>query len=332
MKKILSTVALLLCIHLTQAQGNEFSSLPISSLELPSELRKYVKKNYLFIDGSGFSERFRGSDSVNLIPKNLVTTIRPRYINKNEVSVEEYMNFVTENKGVYRKVNLHPFAESLEGFPQNFLSQYLKDKSHKHHPMVGINRDQAMAYCEWFTQVLRLRFEAKGNFYIFGHLQTDADFRVAALLAFGTKNRNYRNENTPPGDEYKANANYNNKHLLNPFSKANQNKAPKLEIYNITGNVAEWVIDSPRDIKVEIKKDGKYITTGDYHFKIPKELKDKGTKLGIVKGGSFNQSAFYLQPGISVPLEADKGYLWVGFRPVINFYKKEEKKSQAAPN
>lgn len=283
--------------------------------------KKYARKNLTFLGGLFTHGTFQGGDSINITPFVRKATVANFYINNKEICIEEYLLFSSINKCIYNGISLTPSAEPLANLTNDFLVKYISDKKNGKFPIVGISKAQAEAYCDWLTDEINKKYiDENSHYQIYCRLPTDAEYQLAIVRAFEANN--IQNDL----EQDLINANYANKKRAFgefPFSKVNKNRSPKFRLFNIIGNVSEWVLDTPRDLKVEKKVDGKYILTGEVSFRIPADLKKLGhDKLGMVKGGSFDQNSFYLQPGVSTPLEKNKGYMDVGFRPLFHISRK----------
>ncbi|MBC7915691.1 MAG: SUMF1/EgtB/PvdO family nonheme iron enzyme [Pyrinomonadaceae bacterium] len=312
---------------LSFAQTNVIPVDDVSKSELDKNipLKNFLDKNFIFLDGAFIHGDFEGSDSINLKPFVKRVSVAPVYLYAREVSVKQYMAFFIENNGVYKGINLSPKADDIEGLPKDFLKNFISDKGNSNFPIMGINRAQAIAYCTWYAEWLNEKFNKNplSLYLVKVRLPLDAEFQLAELKGFSTENLEnpairISTEIYTDFAKYKTNTQQTLGKI--PFSPVDQNRSPKLPIYNIAGNVAEWVLDRPRNLQMATDS-GPRIE----YYRIPRQLKNVGSNyIGGVKGGSFYHSAFYLQPGVTIPLDITKGYLWVGFRPVLTFIKSEK--------
>ena len=203
------------------------------------------------------------------------------YAAKTEVSnlqYREFLSYVKKNNGVEAFWKLYPDSlvwRKKIGYGEPFVEYYFQHPAYKDYPVVGVSKDQATAYCNWLTEILSQNMP-KGYKKIKVRLPTKKEWEHAARGGHPEYNlpagvNKYR---MGPGDKKKYQGdlmyNFNLRNGLNTSGNTNSTSivtTPVISywkndygLYNMSGNVAEIVIDDT-----------------------------------IVKGGSWNSSAYFMQ-------------------------------------
>ncbi|MEJ7610848.1 MAG: SUMF1/EgtB/PvdO family nonheme iron enzyme [Ferruginibacter sp.] len=236
---------------------------------------------------------------------------------------------------------------------------YLKDNRFSNYPVVGINYWQSLAYCDWKTR--KINAAAEDIYFI--NLPTAAEWETAAGSDI-YKNSNINKypflksempglrELTPAyncfsiSDEYGftiRQAGFDGFYYTAPVDSYK----PEISgVYNIRGNVAEWTLDTAMVLfNSEINKRAKFLQEmiqrndtfniqqentflklyrpSDVFFRLSADtLGLKGSM--IVKGGSWNDSPFYLQRGVNQFYRPETQSSTIGFRYVVHRMKQEK--------
>ena len=289
---------------------------------------KSLKKDFVEISGGAITYDIRG---VERKEKDVArkTTFGVFYIAKAEVSVKQYADFMNANNGVYSGIDLKPSTDSLILFDGVSLLQYLSDKRYENYPIVGVSLFQAEAYCAWFTEEENKRLMAKKKpLTIKCILPNSLQLQASQLKAFNTSNAQFPKLTSEHLQQVEAISNFSViEGVNNRPQEVKTHKAPMLPLYNITGNVAEWISEPSTEDTSYIQAIKKYRSklkkpTIGSKFHIPDSIKPT---LGIIQGGSYNIDKKFLAPDTFVVLPSNKGYTWVGFRPIL--YCTEVKKS-----
>lgn len=193
-------------------------------------------------------------------------------------------------------------------YNEPLAKRYFTYKEYDQYPVVGISLKQAMAFCQWKTT--QLKKQIKGDAAVVVSLPSHAEWESAAiddkgnsgevqkggtyLCNFGavTAGKGYT------GKDYKDDGFF----YTGPVKSYPPNS---YGLYDMKGNVAEWT-STARDeiVNVEVKA-------------------DKQKNYFIVKGGGWNSTAFYLQPGACQFFPTDAAHCFVGFRYVVRVEAKQ---------
>ena len=95
-------------------------------------------------------------------------------------------------------------------------------------------------------------------------------------------------------------------------------------LYNMAGNVNEWVYDEYEAIAFEgnaeeEEKDDGFLTSDGNNYNKAGFNSFQGTKNRIYKGGSWNDVAYWLAPGTRRYLSQDSATAWIGFRCAMSY-------------
>ncbi|MCC7246465.1 MAG: SUMF1/EgtB/PvdO family nonheme iron enzyme [Saprospiraceae bacterium] len=331
-------------------------SLPIS--ELPAPVRK-VLSDYVFLEGGIFVQKIHnGCDSLQLgIPQR--STVGSFNINRYEVSVQEYKTFLSETGDA---ANRYDSTVWMTDFPYSFnqpmQDRYFNAKRYESYPIVGITYQQAVQYCAWKTRVVNDLLK-NSNYRVEFRLPTAAEWEYAALgLGIPPKKKEKKNDEVIvdrriyPWDgqffqvdkktgtqSFKCNSGPvrmpENYHLTAYASDGFSYTAPVKSfdpgssgLYQMAGNVAEWtsdfyVVDADQ-LAVLIQKLGENYTLNPEAFchltlTFPPE---RYADYKIIKGGSWNDSPFYMQVGVVNIQHPEKARCTTGFRPVMMVVKR----------
>ena len=192
------------------------------------------------------------------------------YIDKFEVSFKEFEEYLAANPKQY---------PTITGWVDRKARPDMLNK-----PVFGFQWKRCKKYCEW-----------KGK-----RLPTEAEWERAAK---GLEGRNYPWGNEPPDDKR---ANFGNccfiqkGSVLSPVDNFDNGKSPE-GVYNLGGNVAEWVHDW---------YDKKYYEKSPY--KNPKGPV-KG-KYHVIRGGAWNSLPVYLRSTSRYGDSDAKDYYGIGCR------------------
>jgi len=157
--------------------------------------------------------------------------------------------------------------------------------TNKTHPVVGVSWDDATAYCQWLS-------ERTGRNY---RLPTEAEWEYAARGGRDSKGYTYAG-----GDDLDAVAWYygNANGKTHPVA---QKQANELGLYDMSGNVYEWVQDCWHDSYAGAPKDGSAWTSGDCDRR-------------VLRGGSWSFINLICRVAFRFWYFPDFRYLNFGFR------------------
>lgn len=145
------------------------------------------------------------------------------------------------------------------GFMQTMAENYFSHPAYDNYPVVGISYNQALAFCDWKTRRLQETFEKSGVKFPEGlayRLPTEKEWQYAALSNFSfdfTRIYPWKGIDIRNAKEYNSNFGTitdRNKMIIkrmeddgNLFTaKAKSYQANENFLFNMSGNVSEWVI------------------------------------------------------------------------------------------
>jgi len=235
-------------------------------------------------------------------------------------------------------------------YSEAYQQYYFQHKAYDNYPVVGVSQFQATAYCNWLEVKLNESLKAiipKG-YKIVVDLPTSAEFYAAVdaciLKPTSDLNKNkikrfkhlpyqYVFENMPPYSvnfkhvvtdrmaEIEINTNVNPSNVIQDIPKG------YLQVHHLLGNVSEWTSTRAWG-HLYNNKDFIYTTQGRIVPNLDETHKpevlntylreDASLKTHfVVKGGSWTQDLFYLDPSSIEINRGDKKNAYTGFRTAI---------------
>jgi formylglycine-generating enzyme len=194
-----------------------------------------------------------------------------------------------------------------EQLAKKYFSQPVYDK----YPVAGINLKQAMAFCQWKRGQINNMLKGKdaANAEVIVKLPSNAEWESAAFeekdsISFFDGNKGYNcNFGTITTGSGLTKKGFKDDGYFYTAPVKNYPSGP-YGLYDMKGNVAEWTSTARDEImNVEVKSD---------------KLKTSF----IVKGGGWNSTPFYLQTGVCQFFPVDAAHSFVGFRYVVQVFKK----------
>jgi sulfatase modifying factor 1 len=196
--------------------------------------------------------------------------------------------------------------------PAMFL--YFIHPAYEDYPVVGVSWQQSFAYCIWKNMMLEKAMENHPLYKnILGefHLPTEAQWEYVATkgvlksvyfyrdLNWGTDNNNFKyifNFGEVRDNNDLIVKDYDDDGLLYPY-KYGYYKSNEFGIYNILGNVAEWVLEE--ESYESVNDIGNYRNRRDFN------QIDDWNKKRITKGGSWIDNLIYCYPSSKVWYKPD---------------------------
>jgi gliding motility-associated lipoprotein GldK len=192
-------------------------------------------------------------------------------------------------------------------------NDYFWHEAYSDYPVVGVNWKQAKAFCQWRTLYHNAYRKQRGRHNVNSYrLPTEAEWEYAARG--GLEGATY-----PWGGPYAKNdrgcflANF--KPLRGDYAadqalytvEARSYEPNEYNLFNMSGNVAEWV-DSSYD-------------AGSYEFmsSMSPVVNDKENMRKGVRGGSWKDISYFLQVGTRDFEYADSARSYIGFRTVQTY-------------
>ena len=260
-------------------------------------------------------------------------TISEFYMDKYEVSNNKYRQFleaVKTKKYLFRKdtattrmtepvFNINDLQPDASLWTTNFsyhygdpmMEFYFDHPAFDNYPVVGITYVQAMKYCEWRTYHMRANDDQIFDMPEF-RLPTEAEWEYAAkggiLHAkypwggpYVKNSRGCLQANFKPGRGNYKDDGYD---YAGPVDVYEPNG---FGLYNMSGNVAEWVLDAYNS--------SSYASTWDLN---PIYL-DKEEPRKVVRGGSWKDISHYLETSTRTYEYEDTAQPHIGFRTAMAF-------------
>lgn len=231
-----------------------------------------------------------------------------------------------------------------------YQQYYFQHKAYDDYPVVGVSQFQATAYCDWLESKLNetLKSVIPKGYKIVVDLPTSAEFYAAVdecilkpTLKFNQKKINrfepavyqYVFENMPP---YAVNFKQvftdrmaiieSNRYII-PANVIQDIPKGYLQVHHLLGNVSEWTSTRAWGHLYNNKdfiytRQGKIVPNLDETHKpevLSTYLRDDASLKThfVVKGGSWIQDLFYLDPSSIEINRGDKKNAYTGFRTVI---------------
>lgn len=363
----LCVVLLLFSACKRQPSGSQYRSWRKNKKGKNEVLRKAPANMVYIPSGKFIMGDLEGGTSAdkNTMPR--AEEVEAFYLDQTEVSNQAYIIYLTWLKKFGDDQLDFEFAlpdtqcwRNPMTYNEPLVRNYLRHPSYQYYPVVGVTWVQANQYCEWRgarineldsnsddSVILRLPTELEWEFaaltnYSFNE-QTktnDRDFSVRKKLGFG-RGKMMHNFQRGRGDAQGVAHRPNDAAFIPaPVYMFEPND---YGIYNIYGNVAEWVGDVYLPVTIEDVMET--VNPGDSLYNIDSLLNDPnfvtpeqafaeimdslgiddasdtevetditGSILRVYKGGSWNDRAYYLNPGARRYLPQNASTDYIGFR------------------
>ena len=192
-------------------------------------------------------------------------------------------------------------------------NDYFWHQAYGNYPVVGISHQQAQAFCQWRTLLKNTYKKSKDQEFVNGfRLPSEAEWEYAARG--GLEGATY-----PWGGPYTKNdrgcfmANF--KPLRGNYAadqalytvEADAYEPNDYNLYNMSGNVSEWVMSSYEESSYE------------YSSSINPNVNDADNQRKVVRGGSWKDVAYFLQVSSRDYEYADSARSYIGFRTVQDY-------------
>ncbi len=296
-------------------------------------------------------------------------TVTSFYIDETEVENVEYKAFLTaiqRDSGDAKREAMFPdttvwFKELAYNDP--YVQYYFRHPGFSMYPVVGVDWHQANEYCAWRTAFVNKQlFEENGdlpkdNAYPSYRLPSEAEWEYAARggleqqlypwegksmrWTYGKEQGTMRSNYKRGRGDYGGKSNKGASNLVEGLNDGNFLTAPvkwgypnDFGIYNMAGNVAEWVFDTYRVLSYEDVED---LNPGRRRGKTSDNFTDDNTydkvrtllynpdaqapstngefdNVKVYRGGSWADIAYYLTTGSRRFYDADSSLSTIGFR------------------
>ncbi len=204
-------------------------------------------------------------------------------------------------------------------YNEPMTKRYFSHPATGNYPVVGVNWNQATAFCEWRTHYLNAFLESKKK-------AQESDFRLPTEAEWEYAARGGRSQSMFPWGNYYLR---NKKGCLLANFKPGRGNYPEdggfytvradgywpndFGLYCMAGNVAEWTSS--------LYYEGGYNFQHDMNPDIRYNAKDSDPprmKRKVIRGGSWKDVGYFLQTGTRAYEYQDTAKSYIGFRTVID--------------
>ena len=336
---------------------------PLGGINLenpPKKLKKFINENYFEVINSKTGDKVQffpqwGYDSIRCIPKTF--KISPFYIQKTEVTNEEYRNFLSDSSSdffVTGKISpqwIHPdtnvWLQYNNAYLLPFVSYYFTHPAYAKYPVVGVSQYQAAQYCNWLEKKLNTEYKEllPVGYKILVDLPTQAEFTKAAQVTVSGLLEKTHNLKDPVKFWVQRNLNQINMGPIKTLRLAelydrNQNAFHIVSTEHnsdypchLFGNLAEW---TSTKAKGKLYNNLNYVYTMSERLIPNPDITPTDTELRTylhtdtdlkshfaIKGGSWMDEFHYLDPSAMLFARGDYKAANVGFRTVIRVIKED---------
>ncbi len=191
-------------------------------------------------------------------------------------------------------------------YNESLAKNYFSHSSYDNYPVVGINLKQAMAFCRWKTEetASSVKGPAADTLNMLIRLPSSEEWESAAYEIKDTAGVQPDNKQCNCNSAVMAGKDGTTMKGIKDdgylFTSPIKSFPPGPNgLFDMKGNVAEWTSTARDEIMdVEVKP-------------------EKQKTFFIVKGGGWNSTPFYLQPGVCQFFSADDTHSFIGFRYVV---------------
>ena len=204
-------------------------------------------------------------------------------------------------------------------YNEPMTKRYYSHPAFGNYPVVGVNWNQATAFCDWRTQYLNAYLEGK-------HLATESNFRLPTEAEWEYAARGGRSQSMYPWGNYYLR---NKKGCLLANFKPGRGNYPEdggfytvradaywpndFGLYCMAGNVAEWTSSFYYEGAYNFQHDMNPDIRWNAQDSDPPRMKRK-----VIRGGSWKDVGLYLQTSARTYEYQDTAKSYIGFRCVID--------------
>ncbi len=219
-------------------------------------------------------------------------------------------------------VNIYPDETVwVNDFPnannETYMRLYFNHPGYDDYPVVGVSYEQAMAFCAWRTEFLKMSLPANVRNNVEPYrLATEGEFEYAARAGKSENKYPWSSDGTTgdkdcflanfkPGD-----GNYTEDGHLIP-ARVGSYSPNEFGLYDMAGNVAEWTSTAYLESGPEIMSD----MNPKYFYRAAKE-DPYSMKRKVVRGGSWKDPAHFIRSDIRSFEYQNEQRSYIGFRCV----------------
>ncbi len=225
------------------------------------------------------------------------------------------INFVREEVVSVYPDTLAWMKDFEYSFNDQMFSEYFWHEQYEDFPIVGVNWEQAKAYCDFKTHAINNNYEKLGKPAVPAYrLPTEAEWEFAARngdsdLIYPWEGENLIHKN----NGYKANFKPDDGYDADGEVYAAKIKDPKYfhpgssKLYHIAGNVAEWTAST--------------YNPDSYEFTSPlnPNYVDPENPKKTIRGGSWKDIAYFIRVSTRDYEHKDSARAYIGFRTVRDY-------------
>lgn len=321
----------------------------------PTPAIRKLLRDWVFCDSMLFTpESPDGYDSISFLTG--VYSTSPFFIFPREISNAEYKKFPDSRQGKPGFPDTGLWMSEMKN--EVYAAYYFQHPAYNDYPVCGVSQTKARAYCHWLGDSLNRLMQQKGirGYKLVVDLPDEAQWQ--AMYEFSIVRPLKRNKSLYlPGNPsylnflfgmngYRANfgnmkdARGTNLALKQPSVPAPGRGVPMPVkslassggVFMLPGNMAEWTSTSCDSVLFN-NKEYIYTVTGRLAPNVYEQFDSstlkkyirgaKSAQYIIVKGGSWNDDVYYLQPGAMRLHHKERASCTIGFRPVIRVVKSE---------
>jgi len=269
-KNLLVAVVLMTQVQTLFSQKDQFSKMPLAVKKITEQMVLIEGKTIIMNNVESAEITASDSTLIGLALKKRVTN-SAFYISKTEVTNLEYRNFCKDMEKNLGKMAAKFLPDTLiwiQEFPYSYFNpmvgHYFRHPAYDNYQVVGVSWEQANAYCNWLSEKVNVELKAAGKTLLPNfRLPTEAEWEAAAMgknvklsdnqpfVRFGWGSSMLRDKNGLLLGNFRFLPDRNGFVLdVQDFSDNTSITAPSESyppnsygIYNMSGNVSEWVMD-----------------------------------------------------------------------------------------
>lgn len=323
------------------------------ALKLPAEITAITGEMCYVPSGTFISELFIGDSSY--YPSRQVS-VQAFYMSQTEVTNNQYRAFYNDmvklagkDSASFYLPDTNVFSRDLpKGFVESMKENYYSHPAYGNYPVIGVNWLQASGFVLWVNYKIEKVYEKHPEWkekYALNHFRipTEMEWEYAAkgdakrsMYSWGNNlmkadkgkvgwNGNFGNIKDESGIEIKSHLDDNAFFM----ALANSYEPNVFGLYNMSGNVNEWVQDTYVDRKKEEydinpfrRGNDSTLKSNEFKFKRYQDVYFReGKDSKVIKGGSYLDSPAWCLVGNRRSMAPDSSRCDVGFRICTTFYR-----------
>ena len=198
-------------------------------------------------------------------------------------------------------------------FDDPLVLKYFSHPGYLNYPVIGVNWEQAVAFCAWRTDYFNAHSIDGAQDY---RLPTESEWEYASrggrrMATYPWGNNYARSSDGCFLANFKPYRGSYNDDQGTVTMKVGQFRPNDFGLYDMAGNVSEWTASSYQTTNNSTVHDLNPDVVYNAHYSDPDVLKRK-----VVKGGSWKDISYFMQCGVRTFEYQDMGRSYIGFRCV----------------